>query len=197
MRWIAATLVLAGCVTAPAAPTGSTESTELAVQQAPIGRAGPAAPGFDAIAVDGRELSLSALRGRIVMLHFWARWCGACEGDLEIFQDLHEKYPPEDLAVVGIAHASGTNQEVQDFAVAAGIGFPNMQATDELREAYGAAVFPTTVVVDRAGRIRYRANGRLNPGFWDRVVEDLSQEAPGGPGIPGSPASGSVEVDER
>jgi cytochrome c biogenesis protein CcmG/thiol:disulfide interchange protein DsbE len=137
---------------------------------------GPPAPDFDVVAVDGREVSLAALRGKVVMLHFWARWCGACAGDLEIFQDLHAKYAGRGLAVVGLAHASGPDDEVQRFADALDLGFPNVQVTDELRATWLAAMFPTTVVVDRDGRVRYRATGRLNPGFWDRLVEGLLRE---------------------
>ncbi len=156
---LAVTLIFAGCAAAPLAPG------LLAV--------GPKAPDFLEPAVDGREVSLAALEGKVVMLHFWAKWCGACEGDLEIFQDLYEKY---DVAVVGFAHASGPDQDVIAFAEMIGVDFPNVQATEELRTAYPAAVFPTTIVVDRAGHIRYRASGRLNPGFWDRLVEDLLEE---------------------
>lgn len=144
--------------------------------------AGPPAPDFTDVAVDGREVSLSSLRGKIVLVHFWARWCGACQGDLEIFQDLHERYADRDVAVVGIAHASGSDAQVLAFSEEVGLEFPNLQANDALREAYGAAVFPTTVVVDRLGRVRYRANVRLNPGFWDRLLDDLLREGtPSGP----------------
>lgn len=138
--------------------------------------AGPAAPDFAEVAVDGRQVSLSSLRGKIVLVHFWARWCGACQGDLEIFQELHERFADRDVAVVGIVHASGSDAQVLAFAETVGLEFPNLQANDALREAYGAAVFPTTVVVDREGRVRYRANVRLNPGFWDRFLEDLLRE---------------------
>jgi peroxiredoxin len=139
--------------------------------------------------VDGREVSLASLRGQVVVLHFWAKWCGACQGDLEAFQDLHEKYSPEGVAVVGIAHASGPDQEVLTFAEAVGLGFPNIQATDELRDAYNAAVFPTTVLVDRSGRIRYRANARVDSRYWDELVDDLLKEEVGDAIPPLAPGS--------
>ena len=133
----------------------------------------PTAPDFELPSVDGEVVTLSGLRGQVVVLHFWAKWCGSCEGDLKVFQGLHAKYASHGLVVLGMAHASGPDDDVATFAQERTLGFPMIQVTDELRATYRAAVFPTTVVVDRTGRVYARASGRLDPRYWERVITEL------------------------
>ncbi len=131
------------------------------------------APGFELTDSDGSGIHLSDFRGRVVVLQFWARWCTSCEGDLRAFQEIHQNNSDREVAILGLGHASGSRGEIKQFAESLGVTFPMLLCTDEVRSDYQVAVFPTTFLIDRQGRIRDRRVGALEAGYWQQRVEEL------------------------
>ncbi|MBT5712566.1 redoxin domain-containing protein, partial [Candidatus Poribacteria bacterium] len=136
-----------------APPDGATE-----VEPGPSGEPGPAdltgqeASDFTLKDGDGAEVTLSALRGNVVLLDFWATWCGPCRVVMPTLQKLHEEYADRGLLVYGVNNEEPTL--VREFLTENGYTFPTLR--DPRSSAfllYQAQSIPTTVVVGRDGAI--------------------------------------------
>jgi peroxiredoxin len=122
---------------------------------------GPAtAPDFELPALaGGGTVHLAALRGKVVVLSFWAPWCAACKVEMPWLAEIDRRDRARGLAIVGVA-LDGTREEVARFAHERGAAYPMVLADDAVVAAYGAGrSLPETVVIGRDGRIRERAIG--------------------------------------
>ena len=100
----------------------------------------------------GRTFRLRDLRGKIVLLDFWASWCGPCRIDLPHVEALHDEYTREELVVLGVNGESET--VAHPFMEQQGYSFPSLvDQGHEVSRLYGAALLPTIVIVDQEGRI--------------------------------------------
>ena len=131
------------------------------------------APDFELTDINGEGVHLSDFQGRVVMLQFWAQWCTSCEGDLRVFQEIHGNNLDREVTILGLGYASGSRGEISQLAKSLGVTFPMLLCTEEVRSDYQVAVFPTTFVIDRQGRIRDRRVGTLESGYWKKRVADL------------------------
>ena len=129
-------------------------------------RTGSLAPEFSLPVAEGRDVSLSALRGRVVFVNFWATWCAPCREEAPSLERLYESLRGEGLEVLGISIDSEQDEaEVQRFARDLGLTFPLPRDPDKrVYAAYQASGVPETFLVDRAGRILERFVG---PQDWD------------------------------
>jgi len=115
-------------------------------------RQGTAPPRFDGQTLDGRRLSLGALRGKVVLVNFWASWCAECRPEMPVLQRLHREFAAQGLAVVGV-NAQETKQEVARYVHDLGLTFPIVLDPDRAIGAdYGVFGLPATFVVARDGR---------------------------------------------
>jgi peroxiredoxin len=114
-------------------------------------RADGVAPDFDLTTTEGRRMTLAELRGRPVVLNFWAVWCPPCRVELPSFAELSRTHP--EVAVLGLAVDSGSAPELEAARRRLDIPYPVLLADQEVIDAYGASALPTTVVLDRDGRI--------------------------------------------
>jgi peroxiredoxin len=126
--------------------------------------AGAPAPAFALPRAAGGALSSDALRGRVVVLNFWATWCPPCREELPALERVHRALAGEGLAVVAVS-VDARPEAVARFAAARGLGFAVLSdPREQVARRYGVAAYPTTVVVDRRGRIAHRAVGAF---AWD------------------------------
>lgn len=122
------------------------------------------APNFTARTLAGKDFSLQDLRGRVVLLDFFATWCPPCRMEVPELQKLWEQYRDQGLVVVGVALSSGEASEVRKFAADRGLTY--WQVNDEsgrIAAKYGIRPIPTTYVIDRNGVIRHSQVG-FGPG---------------------------------
>src|SRR5262249_23602203 len=108
-------------------------------------------PEFRLTDLQGNSHSLHALRGRVVMLVFWATWCKTCPQELPHLSAITRALAPQGLVTLSI---NGERDAGPVAAMARGLAFPVLRDPDErVRQEYGAFAVPRVVIVDRAGRI--------------------------------------------
>ena len=117
------------------------------------------APDFVLKSTAGPNLRLSEYRGEVVMLAFWASWCGECRTQLQSFEDLHQSYGESGLELLSVSLDSIISQ-AQSTAAALDISFPVLyDARGEVGELYEVDDLPLVVFVDREGRVREMVEG--------------------------------------
>jgi thiol-disulfide isomerase/thioredoxin len=127
---------------------------------------GTAAPDFTLRQLAGAPLRLRELRGQVVMLNFWASWCGPCREEMPLLGRLHEKYRGSGFALLGVnvdddpKNAAGVVERLRT-------GFPVLLDTDKaVSRLYEVKAMPSTLLIDRDGVLR-----RLHRGYQGGVVE--------------------------
>jgi cytochrome c biogenesis protein CcmG, thiol:disulfide interchange protein DsbE len=109
-------------------------------------------PEFSGFTADGQKASLAGLRGRVVLLNFWAAWCLECRPEMTAFEQLHRELSVQGLAVVGINAREGTST-IREYAKEFGLTFPLISdPTGKINSAYGVIGLPTTFLIGRSGR---------------------------------------------
>lgn len=120
----------------------------------------PEAPAFTLERLDGKgELALSSLRGKPVVLNFWAAWCGPCKDEAPLLQEASERWRDEGVAFVGI-DVKDFREDARAFVARYGITYPNVyDGKGSTVGRYGVTGFPETYFIDAEGRVRYRIAG--------------------------------------
>ncbi len=127
------------------------ESFSAANDQLSGGSSEPA-PDFTLTDFDGNSVQLSTLRGKVVLLDFWATWCGPCRYDMPFVQQLYEELKPQGLEVFGV-NAEGNNKAVS-YLNQFGYTFPTLiDRSMDVARLYNISAIPTFIVIDRQGRL--------------------------------------------
>ena len=114
---------------------------------------GKAAPDFELSTLDGKAVHLSDFRGKAVVLNFWATWCDPCKVEMPWLVDLQKQYGPQGLQIVGVAMDDSGKDAIQKFAQQMGVNYVVLQGKNAVGDAYGATGYPTTVYIDRNGKV--------------------------------------------
>ncbi|HUE44368.1 MAG TPA: TlpA disulfide reductase family protein [Candidatus Sulfotelmatobacter sp.] len=131
------------------------------------------APDFKLDDLDGKPLSLSASHGKVILLNFWATWCGPCRAEIPDLIELQKKYADK-LQIIGLDVDDDDSTEVKKFVAANGINYPIAMATNEIRIQYGGvAALPTSFVLDAEGRVVQKHEGLRNPLLYELEIRSL------------------------
>lgn len=128
------------------------------------------APDFTLADLKGQKISLSDLKGKVVLLNFWGTWCGPCKREIPDFVSLSKKHKKNGLEIIGVTLSSGSPEKIQDFSQKWEINYTlltdiNGNETQLVTARYGQATsqpitgIPTTFIIDRDGYIRQRYVG--------------------------------------
>ena len=119
---------------------------------------GPA-PNFTLKSLDGKNVKLSELAGNVVLINFWASWCGPCLQEMPLLNAIHKKYEPLGFTVLGV-NVEENSGNAKAFLADRGVDFPVLLDTkNKVSKLYDVIAMPTTVVVDRDGNMRFLHKG--------------------------------------
>ncbi len=117
------------------------------------------APDFTLKSMSGENVKLSELRGQVVMINFWASWCGPCRQEMPLLDELHARYSPMGFTMLGV-NVEKDPSKAQSLLKDIPVTFPILfDQENTVSEAYDVIAMPSTVVVDRDGNIRYVHHG--------------------------------------
>jgi len=138
----------------------------------------PTAPEFALNDLEGNKVKLSDYRGKVVIIDFWATWCGPCRKGIPDFVELQETYGEDKLAILGINLDQGNPEEVlamvKKFANQYEINYPVLMANPYVVNAYGGITsIPTTFIVDKEGFVRNGVLGYRPKQFFTQQIEML------------------------
>ncbi|MES1262230.1 MAG: TlpA disulfide reductase family protein [Acidobacteriota bacterium] len=137
-----------------------------------------AAPEFELKDVNGKVVHLSDFRGKVVLVDFWATWCGPCGIEIPWFVDFQRKYKDRGFEVVGISMDDDGWKAISPFVTEKKINYRVLLGDDKTGDLYGGVeALPTTFVVDRDGRVASVHVGLANRKDFEDAIEKLL-EAP-------------------
>jgi len=120
---------------------------------------GDRAPDFTLKSMSGTNLKLSEQAGNVVLLNFWASWCGPCRKEMPLLNDLHNKYQALGFTVLGV-NVEEDSSQAKSFIAAQPVDFPILlDSSNQVSKLYDVVAMPTTVVIDRNGNMRYLHKG--------------------------------------
>ncbi len=132
------------------------------------------APDFTLKSLDGANLRLDEYRGQVVLINFWASWCGPCRQEMPVLDQLHKRYEDTGFAVLGV-NVEGTEAPARQLLSKVPVSFPVLiDAGQKVSETYHLQAMPSTVVVDRDGVVRYVHQG-YKPGDEAKYVEIVKE----------------------
>ena len=133
---------------------------------------GKAAPQFTLKDLTGREVSLDDYKGEIVILDFWATWCGPCRIAMPMLDDIQKEYSGK-LSVVAV-NLQEKKGVVREYVLAEGLHSEVLLDEDgSISSQYGVAGIPTQYLIDQKGIVRYIAEGVENPRVWRDEINKL------------------------
>jgi thiol-disulfide isomerase/thioredoxin len=133
-------------------------ATLLAVPAHAVNPSGPA-PQFQLPSMAGKDVNLAQYKGQVVMINFWASWCGPCRTEMPILEKLSAKYKPMGFAMIGV-NVEPDSKVAADWLKVTPVTFPILFDTkSEVSKLYSVASMPSTVIVDRKGNLRWKHVG--------------------------------------
>lgn len=135
------------------------------------------APSWTLHDVHGKTISSADFQGKVVVLDFWATWCGPCLMEIPGYIELQTKYGENGLAMVGVSVDQAEPEVVARFAKQRGINYPIVMADQEIIEAFGGiSAIPTTFIIDRHGNIRHHKVGAMPTEQFEAMIRPVLGE---------------------
>jgi thiol-disulfide isomerase/thioredoxin len=149
------------------------------------------APEYRYQTLAGSDISSEALRGKVVLVNFWATWCPPCRVEMPLLQRMAERHREAGLVVVGFSVDVDPPARVRAFLAERGITYPVAIVGREAERAFGGVRgYPTSFLLDRNGRIRHKALGPLAMASFEPAVRRLLAEAgPASAQVPPAPVA--------
>lgn len=144
-----------------------------------LAAAGPrnSAPEFKATDANGAPVRLPDYKGKVVVLNFWATWCGGCKLEIPWLIDFQNKYRGSGLAVIGVSMDDDGWKLVKPFITEKGMNYPVILGTPDLAKSYDVDAMPKTLLIDRGGRIAASHIGVVDRTAFEGEIRALLKEA--------------------
>lgn len=131
-------------------------------------------PDWELPSLDGRVVKSSDFAGKVLLLNFWATWCGPCRMEIPSLIELQRNYADRGLVVLGVSIDEGGPGVVRPIVKQAGINYPILIANDAMLTAFGGIeAIPTSFIIDRSGRITAKHVGLADKAAFEASIKPL------------------------
>lgn len=132
---------------------------------------GTAPPEIGLTALDGSRVTLAGLRGKVVVVDFWASWCAPCKQEMPVLESLYKRFKAQGLVIVGVS-VDSDRAKAQSFVREVRVTFPIVHDADHaVADRYHPPKMPTSYVIDKAGKVRF-----VHAGYRAEDARKLEQE---------------------
>ena len=133
-----------------------------------------AAPDFTLASNQSKNVRLAEKRGEVIMINFWASWCGPCRQEMPILEELQQRYSKAGFTVLGV-NVEPDPADAKKLLKDVSVSFPILYDTESVvSKLYDVEAMPTTVIVDRDGNMRYLHRG-YKPGFENEYRQQIKE----------------------
>ncbi len=133
---------------------------------------GQPAPDFALKSSTGENLRLSEYRGDVVMINFWATWCGPCRQEMPLLDELYSRYQRVGFNLLGV-NIDDDSSRAMNMISELGVSFPVLfDSRKEVSKLYDVDAMPVTILVDREGKVRFVHQG-YKPGYEDKYLDQV------------------------
>jgi peroxiredoxin len=132
---------------------------------------GPA-PGFTLQSRDGKTVTLAQFKGEVVMINFWASWCGPCRQEMPLLDSIYKQYKDMGFTLLGV-NVEPNSHDANAWLTRTPVSYPILYDTkSQVSQLYHVQAMPTTVIIDRSGVVRFVHNGYL-PGDENQYMNSI------------------------
>jgi cytochrome c biogenesis protein CcmG/thiol:disulfide interchange protein DsbE len=128
---------------------------------------------FSLADASGKQVKLTDFRGKVVLLNFWATWCGGCQTEIPWFIDFHNKYQDAGLSVIGVSLDDDGYKSVTPYVREKNVNYTIVVGPQEIAKWYGVEAMPVTLLIDSEGKIAARHVGLVTKAQYQSEIEAL------------------------
>ena len=174
-RWIVAAIASAGLAAMAISGVGGASGSSDGAAGVCDPNAKPANLNFTLKDVAGNDVKLSSYKGKVILLNFWATWCGPCKLEIPWFNEFQQKYKDKGFTVLGVS-ADDTVEQLKPFVAEFKMSYPVLVGKDreDVQEALGPVWgLPTTLIITRDGKVCKRHMGLVKKADFEKEILGL------------------------